>query len=72
MKRLCIFCKHFEFNPGSPGYSEYTPGENMSMGCNMRVWEFDFGDDFHQCIQHAYTCEKYERSKDAAEMGAPE
>jgi len=26
MNKLCLFCKHFEYESGSPAYSEYTPG----------------------------------------------
>ena len=31
--RLCLFCKHFEITDGDSGYSEYTPGYDMSIQC---------------------------------------
>lgn len=75
MKRLCIFCKYFEFEASSPGYSEYTPGSDVSMDCLKSVWKTSLTDyyfDFNATIKTAQNCNFYERSKDAIEMGAPE
>ena len=35
---FCVNCKYFYFNPGSPDYSEYTPGESMSLECYKGHW----------------------------------
>ena len=31
----CMCCKHFDFDSGSPGYSELTPGTDPSIGCRV-------------------------------------
>lgn len=74
-EKLCVFCKHWEFNGGSPGYSEMTPGMNASMDCRKRKWAdekrrrwvggFDITDcmseeDFRRLILKARTCPSYE------------
>ena len=29
--QTCLFCKYFDFSPGSPGYSEMTPGSDPNL-----------------------------------------
>lgn len=31
--RICLECKHCYVDGGSPGYSEYTPGEGITFEC---------------------------------------
>lgn len=66
-EKLCIFCKHWEFDGGSPDYSEYTLGWPASMGCRRGRYHdlclHDLGDEgeFRQQIQIAETCPEYEQ-----------
>lgn len=41
MKKVqcCILCKYFYFSPGSPGYSELTPGTDWVMYCGKNHWD---------------------------------
>lgn len=43
-KLTCILCKHIEFDPGFPAYSEVTPGCSWSLGCKLGKWSMS-GDD---------------------------
>ncbi len=60
----CIACKHWYFDSGSPGYSEYTPGSAVSTGCLKNYWVFkpydDTEEDFRKKMQKANTCKDYE------------
>lgn len=31
--RLCLWCKWFDLQIETPGYSEYTPGDDAEIGC---------------------------------------
>lgn len=37
----CLCCKNFYTNDASPGYSEWTPGESMSIYCLRGHFDFD-------------------------------
>ena len=37
-EKLCVFCEHWAFDGGSPGYSEATPGSDASMACLKAHW----------------------------------
>jgi len=60
----CLLCKHFYLISGSPGYSEYTPGSDLVIGCDRNVWEFDSSmtseDEFLGFMNTANTCDRYE------------
>lgn len=58
----CLDCKHFYFDPGSPGYSEQTPGSDMSLGCYKDHWsgrDCYSQDDFRKHMLSAKTCKDY-------------
>ncbi len=61
--RLCFTCKHMSIDPGSPHYSEYTPGSPMEAGCNKNHYDLDgFGNDeqaWNEKIRRAATCADY-------------
>lgn len=38
--RVCYLCQHFSFDAGQRGYSEFTPGEDVSFDCRKRHWSF--------------------------------
>ena len=62
IERLCLFCKNFYFDPGQPGYSDETPGSDMSIGCNVGYWDEDdiFDEaDYRQCQLKAQTCQDF-------------
>ena len=68
MEKLCVFCKHWEFYGGSPGYSEYTPGTATSMDCakgkfgkRFRLLDLYGPDDFRALIIRAGVCDKYDQ-----------
>ncbi len=61
--KFCYECRYFNFSPGSPGYSSWTPGSDLSFGCMKNIWSgFDILDesDFASKIKTAETCEKFE------------
>ena len=73
----CLFCKHFHFDSGSPGYSEMTPGSDMSMGCELfsysrpkKYWQFSHAETtenkFRQYMVSAETCPDYWNREEAA------
>jgi len=43
--RICWSCEHIRFETGEPGYSEYTPGSEMSLECGKSYWELDNCED---------------------------
>lgn len=45
-EKLCVFCKHWCFNGGSPGYGEMTPPEDASMNCEAGRYKNDFFREF--------------------------
>lgn len=69
-KRLCLYCKHWNFDAGEPGYSEMTPGTDWNSSCMVGLWEmsgYDVSEDeFASNIEKGLTCSKFERKKAAA------
>lgn len=70
-EKLCVFCKHWDFNGGEPGYSEMTPGIDTSMGCRKGKYGRRFRLDdiysergFREHIKQAESCDSYEVAKD--------
>ena len=66
MKRkgtTCLLCHHFYFSPATAGYSEYTPGGEMSVGCYLDKWELDEYEDTDESYRHkmmsAETCKEF-------------
>jgi hypothetical protein len=64
--KLCYACKHFEFDPGEPGYSEYTPGSDAHMSCGKDHWCLDNmgygGKSLAEHLERAKTCKDFEFS----------
>lgn len=62
-EKLCIFCKHFWFSEGSPGYSELTPGYEANIDCHKRHFDLRLIDmsesDFRRTLLLARTCADY-------------
>ena len=62
--KLCWWCKHFRYDTGDGGYSEMTPGYEMTMRCNKDHWDFDTletsEDEFRNMIHHAVDCKDFE------------
>ena len=72
-ERCCIGCTRWQFDPGGPGYSEYTPGEDWSACCTAmagppgaqrRRWELSGydtdGEVWFKTMQQAKTCPDYD------------
>jgi len=62
--KLCIYCKHFRLDMGSPGYSEMTPGSDAVIECDKRVWSMRNGDgerEYRKHISIAPMCPAYEQ-----------
>ena len=63
--RLCWSCEHFNFESGSPGYSEYTPGYDAEFWCAKEVFEtvrmgdLADGDDLRKLLETASGCLKF-------------
>ena len=60
---ICVFCEHLYFSEGCGGYSEYTPGYDVSMGCRKGKWSIDFfdlsTDEYRETMLTAETCGEY-------------
>lgn len=60
----CLFCEHFHFAPGSPDWSDNTPGIDIEIYCNKGVWDLDIHADtkfsFRRKMLTARSCDKYE------------
>lgn len=62
-ERLCIFCHHFEFYPGEPGYSEYTPGADTVIRCRLGFWSTSTywdENDYRRGMLQAKTCQRFQ------------
>ena len=61
--KLCLFCKEFRIQAGSPGYSELTPGWDFEMECRKEHWTFDkFNmneDEYRDLLRKAESCKDY-------------
>jgi len=72
--RICLACKHFSFDGGSPGYSNMTPGSPMHAECLKGYWHMGAGDypdaaDFFTLNLKAQTCPYFEPSELAIKHG---
>lgn len=68
----CLCCKFMYFSPGSPGYSELTPGTGADFHCGKNHWYFWEWDGFeikgtkgkyigmYEAFQTAKTCPDFE------------
>ena len=68
-ERLCVFCRHWWFDGGSPGFSEMTPGSDASMDCAKgcytahRLDDISSPDGFRAIIRKAESCKHYSEAK---------
>lgn len=67
-EKLCIFCKSFRFIPGSPSYSDVTPGYQATMDCSEDHWEIDMLHDnediYRSRILTAISCKDFKHIKE--------
>lgn len=70
VEKLCVFCEHWQFDGGSAGYSELTPGTEASMNCGKGHYGRGFtlvdmgGEDaFRAQILIARSCKDYKQVK---------
>lgn len=63
--RVCVLCEHFRYEEGDPGYSEYTPGSNASMGCGKGYWYWRnyTAQDFRTKLLSAERCADFEPAR---------
>lgn len=63
--RLCWYCQYFYYSNADPGYSEVTPGWELSMSCNKNHWTFDAYStsqkEFADMIQTAKKCKDFKK-----------
>ena len=62
LPRLCPTCAFFRFDGGERGYSTYTPGTDMSIGCDKDHWMLGTGDtlaDARKAMLTATTCKDF-------------
>ena len=69
MIKNCIMCKNWWFDPGTPDYSEYTPGDDWESKCTIDGgWRVSGGSvsesDWREKIKTAETCEHFVEVKD--------
>ena len=71
--KLCYECVHMWVDPGSEGYSEYTPTKPMEMRCMKHHWEMDEHGlckyTLKQILIMAETCPDYEADPEMVEIG---
>lgn len=61
-RSCCVNCRHFDFTPGSPGYSEWTPGDSMAIQCLKEHWyaKYDtYQDQFREYMLSSKTCKDF-------------
>ena len=62
--KTCLECKHWYWYSANPGYSELTPGDDASMGCNKNRWLLkmyaDERGDVRDKLRTAETCDLFE------------
>ena len=67
-ERVCILCKKFRMYPADPGYSDITPGSDLSMYCRLEYWSLDVyrdhEDTYRAKITMAKDCKDYVYYKD--------
>lgn len=64
--KLCLFCNNFYYDPGSPYYSEYTPGWLAEVRCSLQYW--DDSENPRQYMLMAQTCKDFELDKFAEKL----
>jgi len=62
--RICLFCEQFYICPADPGYSDMTPGSDVTINCTKGYWEIDLYDDYvdkyREKLSGAKTCPDWE------------
>jgi hypothetical protein len=65
MDKLCLECKNLDWSTAEPGYSEYTPGSDMYIGCRKDKWRFDnyltTATEWGKMLRMAETCEHFKK-----------
>lgn len=65
MEKICLFCEHFYLSTGEPGYSDMTPGSDMTIRCLKGYWDVDNYEDttetYRQKLLTAKTCKDYKQ-----------
>ncbi len=64
--KLCWWCIHFNYNTGSQGYGEYTPGYDFYFQCLKHRFKdfdgcFDSLEEFRVKLMTAEKCKDYAR-----------
>jgi hypothetical protein len=63
--RNCVECKHWKFSPGSPDWSEVTPGEAWGSWCECGHWQADDSDtenSWRTKLRMARECNDFEQA----------
>jgi hypothetical protein len=60
-EKLCLCCKHFKIDFGTPDYSDVTPGDPPSYDCGKGLFpsEDNYPANFGYLIQTAKTCKDF-------------
>lgn len=65
--KTCLECKHWRWDSGERGYSEYTPGCHAAMFCNKNRWRLNMFDDergdVRDKLRTAETCGLFEQEE---------
>ena len=71
-EKICLFCKWFYFTAGTKGWSEYTPGSEMDIGCEKDHWDVCVEEDREYMLREkmlrARKCKDYELSSDVLDI----
>jgi hypothetical protein len=64
MEKTCILCKHIYMHPSCRGYSEYTPGYDATIGCQLGKWYVslhrDTTETYRAKLLSAKDCDQFE------------
>lgn len=65
--RACLFCQHWDFYPGHPGYSEWTLGDVWESRCGKGHWRMTGYDDdeadWRRNMAKGADCKDFEEAK---------
>ena len=64
-EKMCWWCKHCYYNNADGGYSEMTPGYDMSFECKKGYWRYDtFNTTLKQLREYLFkaeSCKDFEK-----------
>jgi len=70
--RTCLLCAHYQWDSGSDGYSEFTPGYGWSSGCRKGHFSMSGPEtsvrEYRGNLLRAVSCPDFELSQEAGDL----